>query len=133
MTKYERIKQMEDLSPNEKFLRYAVDKKWYVETIPDSDGRPQGGTVTKVIRDRYKIPVCLEVQSGDGVKDRIPVDRVAFFEQYSNCGYGREIFEDYECDYDHDELVESLLAAGYIYDEEEFEYRHPKTGDVVCW
>ena len=42
----------------------------------------QSGIVKRVLRNKYGIPVCVEVESGGGGKDYISLDSVDFFEPY---------------------------------------------------
>lgn len=63
----------------------------YVETKADSAGDIQGGTVSKVIRDMYKVPVCVQVTREKGAGDRnkydyIAINRITFFEPYDEYG-----------------------------------------------
>lgn len=73
--------------PHMRAVHSAIKPQCYVECLPDSNGDIQGGTVTKVIRDRYGIPVCVQVDfSADGSEikkyDYISMDRIWLFEPY---------------------------------------------------
>lgn len=110
----------------QKLLRY-IDEDWYVETRPMSDGSVQGGTVKDILRDRYGVPVCLKVASGDGEIDFISVDRVKLFEAYSGFGI------DTTAEPDFDSTRDWVLSMGYEFIEDECLYRHPETGHEICW
>lgn len=130
MKGYDRIADRENCQmPSEQFkefLRY-VREKWYVETRPFPDGAVQEGTVIEVLRDKFDVPVCLRVKSGDGEQDLIAVDRVSFFEADS---YFDAEYDGYQ---DFDKTREWVLSQGYVYDEEDCVYRHPETGEEICW
>lgn len=112
--------------PRAEYLEFldSVSKGWYVETSPLLSREVQGGYVTKVIRDRCGVPVCLKVKIGRR-KDIISVDRVAFYEVY---------FPALPYCVDYGALAEQherLLSNGYVLDSERFIYLHPETGDEV--
>lgn len=130
MDSYRIIMQRESanmFNPEYRAFLDCVDKNWYVETPPLKDGTVQGGTVTKVIRDKFRVPVCLEVDSGDGKKDRISVERISFFEPYNSFVSN---YDDYE---DQEAMEEFVRDLGYVFDEEECVWRHPETGDELIW
>ena len=127
MTKYEKLMAMEDLTPKERAFLDCVDKRWYVETRPLSDGYVQGGNVTKIIRDKYGVPVCLQVKDGGEKTDYISVERISFFEPYNN------FISDYTDYEDYSDTCRGLEEDGYVYDKDECVYRHPKTGHEFCW
>lgn len=80
---YPRLMKLK-LAPEKRAFLDHVDKKWYVESFPDCDGHTQCGYVTGIVRDRFKVPVCLNIKCGDGKKDCISVESVAFYEPYSS-------------------------------------------------
>lgn len=130
MTEHDRIMELESYQmPTAQYRAFleSVKEKWYVETRPFSDGAVQSGTVAEVLRDKFNIPVCLRVALGDGGYDFISVDRISFFEadEYFDADYG-----DYQ---DFDKTREWVLSQGYVYDETECVYRHPETGEEICW
>lgn len=112
-----------------------VDIGWYVETRKDKNGEVQGGNVSKVIRDKYGIPVCLQVPiesehceySGRNKYDYISVDRVVFYEP--TCEFPRDLSE-YET---YEETKAFVTGMGYVWDEEKECYVHPETGDWIVW
>ena len=126
----ERIKQLDSVemaaADFQKLLRY-IDEDWYVETRPMFDGSVQGGTVQDILRDRYGVPVCLKVISGDGEIDFISVDRVKFYESYS--GFSIDSVDEPV----FDRTREFVLGMGYEFIEDECLYRHPETGHEICW
>lgn len=85
----------------------------------------QGGTVEKVIRNRYGVPVCLKVRAGenDEIVDYISVDRVSHFEARSCSvdhafGYDPNLYLEksdeeyddmYDEEYDDEELEEDNI------------------------
>ena len=62
----------------------------YVEV----DSPQQNGTVIRVIKNKYGIPVCVEVESGDGGWDYISLGDVSFFEPYDEYTLTLSEFED---------------------------------------
>ena len=125
-SRYEKI-MARDISPRQRAFLDYVSKKWYVETAPDKNGDVQGGNVTKIIYDKYGVPVCLQVDDHGGKSDYISVERVTFFEPW-DCFVSD--YSDYE---DSDRVHDFLIGNGYVFDEEECLYRHPETGEEVCW
>lgn len=130
MTEHDRIMELESYQmPAAQFRAFleSVKERWYVETRPFSDGLVQGGTVTEVMRDKFGIPVCIRVKSGDGCGDLISVERISFFEAD---GYFDADYSEYQ---DFDKTREWVLNQGYVYDEDDCVYRHPDTGEEICW
>jgi len=76
--RFREIARREILLEKRAFLD-LVKAGWYIETAPCVDGMCQGGTVAKVIRDKYGIPVCFKTDGSDDT-DWISADRVMFFE-----------------------------------------------------
>lgn len=103
-----------------------VKPKCYIETMPDRDGIVQSGEVKKVIRDKYHIPVCLKIKSGDGRTDYVPIDRITFFEPYDH-DYDYHL-DNYRTD---DEIEDEFEAYGYEYNVEKERWENPKTGEVI--
>ncbi len=99
-------------SPYMRQVMDNIDKKCYVETRADLEGEIQGGTVDKIIRDKYGIPVCVRVVcTPPGQKpqyDFIEVSRISFFEPYDHIvdigaySSGGEYFEECE-EFEEDE------------------------------
>ena len=128
MRKHDRIIGMKSYTmPAQQYHSFLehVKNGWYVETQPSTDGVIQSGTVIGIICDKFGIPACLKVQSGDNLADHIPVDRVSFFEA--------EDYFDADDYLDFDETREWVLNQGYVFDEENCTYRHPDTGEEICW
>lgn len=104
----------------------------YVECRPDKDGFVQGGTVKKIIKDKYGIPVCVQVDrtpEGNERKryDYISMERVWFFEPYD------EWVSDYSDFVTKEEMDESMAKYGYYFDEKKCCYINPETGDELGW
>jgi len=95
----------------------------------------QHGDVTKILRDRWGIPVAVEVEfqeinkAEDTIyrgKDRIAMPNITLW--MSNNGYAPDdTFSEYELD------EEDLREKGYVWDEEECAYVNHETGDVIAW
>lgn len=104
----------------------------YVETAPDASGDIQGGTVTKVIRDMYKVPVCIQVSNGTSPSGRkkydyISVERITFFEPYDEYCSPMEYYGSFE------EIDADFQRMGYHYVEEKGCWVNPETGDETCY
>ena len=97
----------------------------------------QHGDVTKILRDRWGIPVAVEVEfeeisrDEDTIyrgKDRIAMPNITFWESKEGWA-SAESYVDEEYEFEWDE--EALIEKGYVWDEEEFAYVNHETGDVI--
>lgn len=102
--KYEIIMGMDSINEtNSKFLptpsyRNMLDNihlKCYVE----SESTGQYGTVVKIIKNRFKVPVCVQVSYQTDADDKlhydyISVDRISLYEPYSNYVPDDEYYDD---------------------------------------
>lgn len=111
-----------------------VDKNWYVETAPGKDGKVLGGSVIRVIRDIFGIPIYLKVSSASRSRPvYIHVKEVTFFEPYSEWVSN---FDDY---YTWDEVKEMYADLGYVYVEDGEEeddggyWYNPETQEKSYW
>ncbi|MPM13741.1 hypothetical protein SDC9_60100 [bioreactor metagenome] len=59
----------------------------------EAENPQQNGTVAQVITNKYGIPVCAKVESGDGGWDYISMDSVSFFEPYDEYAITLSEFE----------------------------------------
>lgn len=64
----------------------------YVESDNVND-LSQGGSVEKIIRNKYGIPVCFKVRCGGDI-DYISADRVTFWEPYDHYSSNEEYWDD---------------------------------------
>ena len=101
-----------------------VTPGFYVE----SSDTGKGGTVKKVLKDSKGVPYDLKVERA-GKTFIMPVRDVDFFEPYDSW---ISDYDEYDFEY-WDSLHDNLISQGYVYDEENYQYVHPETGDVVCW
>ena len=72
-----------------------IHKGCYIE----SESTNQGGTVVSIIKNKYKIPVCVKVsyiENGKTYYDHISVDRISFYEPYSFSVSDYEYSDNYE-------------------------------------
>lgn len=109
-----------------------IKPQCYVECAPDIHGDVQGGTVDKVIRDKYGIPVCVRVErTPEGAKrkqyDYIAMTRIKLFEPYD------EWVSDYSDFITYKEMDDMMAAQGLYFDEEQCCYVDPKTGAQYPW
>lgn len=104
-----------------------VGPKWYVETKPDEILGCQGGSVDKVIRDQYGIPVCLRVVYQDAAgkerHDYISTDRVDFFEPWDT--WVTDVME-YQTEEECNEFMEAMGCVR----QGSWSWLDPETGDV---
>lgn len=119
-----------------RFFVDNVNKRWYVETRPDEDGRCKGGTVSQVIRDEYGLAVQLkcyrkkETESGRIIKkwNTVDVNDVVFYEGWDM------YFSTEDASYVSPEEMDEMAAElGYRWDDERECYYNPETGDEMCW
>lgn len=121
-TDYRNVMQMEGLlisNPRYREMLDYIEPKCYVEASTTG----QGGTVLKVIYNMYNLPVCVKVKHGSGRTDYISIDRIDFWEPFRECAPNLNIYQDEE------DYAETLLANGYVWDEERGCYYNEETGD----
>lgn len=109
-----------------------IHNKCYVE----AEGTRQYGEVTGIIRDRYGVPVAVEVEYKVCNEDRseiiavgkdcIAMSDITFWEPWDHDAPA----DDYEDDSD---LVEYYLSNGYEWDDERGCYYNKETGDEAVW
>ena len=99
----------------------------------EAEDTHQHGDVTGIIRDRYGIPVAVKVEYEENVEedtvvhgiDYIAMGDITFWEPYDHC-VPNENYHDYS------EMIQRLLDAGYVWDDERG-YYNAETGDSVVW
>ena len=105
----------------------------WVTTDCYDDGSSQYGTVKKIIRDKYGVPVCLQViceddaSSGRRKYDYISVDRVLLFASDWDFPINNADYSTFE----EEEAI--VLGFGYVWNGDKGCYVHPETGDEICW
>ena len=118
--------QLEARSHSRKMREFLdnVDVKWYVETEADKDGKVQNGNVTGVLRDRFGIAVCLELEGGTEDVDYISADRVSFWEPWDYYFANPDDYEDLE------DVERKLRDLGYSPSEQDPDiWVNKETGD----
>lgn len=100
-----------------------IAPKCYVEVFSPH----QSGEVTKVMCNKYGIPVCAEINAGSGGKDYVALSHVNLFEPYNEYPLCVSEYED------ETYTDESLSKAGYVWDDGTGVYYNPETGDSIYW